>query len=992
MSENKKFIRKMMIRLPIVLAVGALLYFAFPYLKPEVEEIPAEDTLTEAEIQEQIWVDSIYNTLTEDERIGQTFMIRAHSNKGLDHEQKVMGLVKDYHVGGLCFFQGTPRKQAELLNGYQANARLPLMVSMDAEWGLGMRFKSAGISFPRQLALGAISDNRLIYDMGTEVARQCKRLGVHVNFAPVVDINNNPDNPVINNRSFGEDRYNVTAKSYMYATGMQDNGIMACAKHFPGHGDTDVDSHYDLPIIPHGFNRLDSVEMYPFKVLAQQKIQSVMMAHLSIPVLDDTPNLPSSLSTKITTDLLKEKIGFEGLIFTDGLGMQGARKHFQPGEIEVGALVAGNDVLLLPPDVPVAYSAIKKALTDGTLSWTRVEEAVKKILRSKYRLGLTEFTPVELTNIERDLNTPQALILKEKLIQQSLTTVRNQDNILPIKNTKNIATLAIGETTKTDFQKSVDQYGSITHLNQSKNISAAQSTTLLNKLKSKDLVVVSLHDMSSFSKKEFGVPLAVRGFLEKLNRQNKVILVIFGSPYSLRYFDNFNHVMVAYREDDMVQNVTAQAVFGAIPTNGKLPITASPLSTYGMGIPTANLMRLQNGLPEAVGINGELLKAGIDSIANHAIQIKATPGCVVLVAKDRKIIFQEAYGHHTQAKKRPMRTDDIFDLASVTKVAATTLSLMKLYDEGKIDINQRMSTYMPELRNTNKRDVVIKDVLAHRARLHSWIPFYEETKTKKGNLKTSVYHGKKSTQYNIQVANNIYMNKSYVDTIWKRIHDSELRDKAGYKYSDLGMIMFSKMIKDVAGKPLNEYADEQFYTPLGLETMTFLPLKKYDKSRIVPSEKDSYFRGQVIRGHVHDMGAAMLGGVSGHAGLFGSAEDLAVILQMLLNGGEYGGTRYLQPSTVDLFTNRHPDETRRGLGFDMKQTDRRETANMANSATASTFGHSGFTGIIVWADKDNQLIYIFLSNRTYPTMNNFKLGREDIRPRIQQKIYDAMGR
>jgi len=992
MSKNKQFIRNMMIRLPIVLAVGALIYFAFPYLQPKVEETPEVPQLTEAEILEQNWVDSIYNVLTEDERIGQTMMIRAHSDKGRDYEQKVMDLVKTYRVGGLCFFQGTPRRQAELLNDYQANARLPLMVSMDAEWGLGMRFKEAGFSFPRQLALGAISDNRLIYDMGAEVARQCKRLGVHVNFAPVVDINNNPDNPVINDRSFGEDRYNVTAKSYMYATGMQDNGLMACIKHFPGHGDTDVDSHYDLPIIPHGLNRLDSVEMYPFKVLVQQKIQSVMMAHLSIPALDDTPNLPSSLSPKITTDLLKEKIGYEGLIFTDGLGMQGARKHFADGEIEVRALAAGNDVLLLPPDVPVAYSAIKKALNEGTLTWSRIEEAVKKILHAKYRLGLTSFTPVSLTNLEQDLSPPKAFLLKEKLIQQSLTTVRNYDNILPVKNTKNIATLAIGETTRTEFQKSVDQYGAITHINQSKNISAAQSTALLNKLKSKDLVIVSLHDMSKYSRKEFGVPLAVRGFLEKLNRQNKVILVIFGSPYSLRYFDDFNHVMLAYREDNMVQDIAAQAVFGAIGTSGKLPVTASSLSTYGTGVPTQSLMRLSTAKPEMVGFDAGLLQFGVDSIANYAIQIGATPGCVVLVAKDRKIVYKKAYGYQTQAKKRPMRTDDIFDLASVTKVAATTLSLMKLYDEGKVDINQTMSAYMPELRGTNKQDLVIKDVLAHRSRLFPWIPFYEETLTKRGKLKTSVYHGKKSDKYSVQVANNIYMNKSYVDTIWKRIHDSELRDRMEYKYSDLGMILFSKMVNDVTGKPLNVYAEEQFYAPLGLASVGYLPLKKHDKNRLVPSENDGYFRGQVLRGHVHDMGAAMLGGVSGHAGLFGNAEDLAVIFQMLLNGGEYGGTRYFQYSTVDLFTNRHPSATRRGIGFDMKQTDQRETANIAAAAPASTFGHLGFTGISAWADKDNQLIYIFLSNRTYPKMTNYKLGREDIRPRIQQKIYEAFVR
>ncbi len=980
-----------MIRLPIILLIGALLYFVPQYMEPKAEKVPEEDP-DEAARLEQIWVDSVYNVLTEDERIGQTFMVRAHSDKTPEYEQKVMALVKDYHLGGLCFFQGTPRKQAELLNGYQANARLPLMVAMDAEWGLGMRFKAAGISFPRQLALGAISDNRLIYDMGAEVARQCKRLGVHVNFAPVVDINNNPDNPVINDRSFGEDRYNVTAKSYMYAMGMQDNGIMACAKHFPGHGDTDVDSHLDLPVIPHGLNRLDSVEMYPFKVLAQQGLQSVMMAHLSIPALDDTPNVPSSLSPKITTGLLKEKIGYEGLIFTDGLGMKGVRKYYEPGEIEVSALAAGNDILLLPPDVPAAYSAIKKALTEGRLSWADMEVRVKKILGAKYRLGLTDFTPISLTNIENELNSPQALILKERLIQHSLTTVRNNDNILPIKNTKNIATLAIGETTKTAFQKSLDQYGTFTHLNQSKNISAAQSKSLLSQLKNKDLVIVSLHDMSKYSKKEFGIPLAVRGFLEKLNIQNKVVLTVFGSPYSLRYFDNFNNILLAYREDNMVQDVAAQAIFGAIGTNGKLPVTATPSSAYGMGVPTQDLLRLQRSLPEAVGVNGQMLEYGVDSIANYAIEIGATPGCVVLVAKDRKIIFNKAYGHHTKTKKRPMRTDDIFDLASVTKVAATTLSMMKLYEEGKIDIHNTMGTYMPELRGTNKQDLVIKDVLAHRARLFPWIPFYEETLTKKKRLKNSIYQGKKSNKYSVQVANNIYMNKNHVDTVWKRIYESELRDRTEYKYSDLGMILFSKMINQVSGQPLNVYADREFYTPLGLETTTFLPLEKHKKSNIVPSEIDNYFRGQTIQGHVHDMGAAMLGGVSGHAGLFGSSEDLAVIFQMLLNGGYYGGKQYLQSSTVDLFTNRHPNATRRGLGFDMKQTDQRETANIAKSAPANTFGHLGFTGISAWADKDNQLIYIFLSNRTYPTMNNFKLGKEDIRPRIQQKIYDALGR
>ncbi len=980
-----------MIRLPILLALAAAVYFIPKHFIPKSETEEANEP-TEAERIERNWVDSVYNVLTEDERIGQLFMVRAHSNKGADHEKSVQELVEKYHVGGLCFFQGTPRKQAELLNRYQAKARLPMMVSMDAEWGLGMRFKEAGISFPRQLALGAVSDNRLIYDMGAEVARQCKRLGVHVNFAPVVDINNNPDNPVINDRSFGEDRYNVTAKSYMYAMGMQDNGLMACAKHFPGHGDTDVDSHLDLPVINHDFNRLDSVELYPFKVMAQHGLQSMMIAHLSIPSLDDTPNLASTLSPKIVTDLLQGKLGYEGLIFTDGLGMKGVTKYYGPGEVEVNAMIAGNDVLLLPPDVAAAQTAIKKALTEGRLTWERLEVSVKKILKSKYRLDLQTFTPINLNNIENELNTPEALVLKRKLIENTLTIVRNNDNALPIQDLKNkkIAALAIGESTKTPFQKSLDNYANVTHLNTSKEISAAKANSLLSQLKGKDIVIVSLHDMSKYSKKEFGVPLAVRSFLDKLNAQNKVILTVFGSPYSLRYFDNINNIMLAYREDDMVQEATAEALFGAFSVNGKLPVTASGASVYGMGLSTPDLKILQHASPEAVGLDASRLQSGVDSIANYALEIGATPGCVVLVAKEGKIVFNKAYGYHTKAKKRKMRTDDVFDLASLTKVAATTLSMMKLYDDGKVDIHNTMGTYMPELTSTNKSNLVIKDVMAHRAALHPWIPFYKETLTKKKGLMSSVYHRKKSDAYSVQVANNIYMKNTYQDTIWKRIHDSELRSTKEYKYSDLGFILFSKMVKQITGQPLNDYAQQNFYSPLNLKSTTFLPLEKIEKSRIVPSEKDNYFRSQVLQGHVHDMGAAMLGGVSGHAGLFGNAEDMAVIFQMLLNGGYYGGKQYLQPSTVDLFTNRHEQCTRRGIGWDMKQTSRSETANICKSSSPNTFGHLGFTGISAWADKDQQLIYVFLSNRTYPSMHNYKLGKEDIRPRIQQKIYDAL--
>jgi beta-glucosidase-like glycosyl hydrolase len=333
------------------------------------------------------WVDSIYNVMTDDERIGQLFMIRAHSDKGEDHVREVAKFINTYHVGGLCFFQGTPEKQASLTNYYQTlSSRVPLMVSMDAEWGLGMRLKETTVSYPRQLGLGAIQDNTLIYDMGKEIARQCRRLGVHVNFAPDADINNNANNPVINTRSFGENRYNVLAKSAMYMRGMQDNNVMACAKHFPGHGDTDTDSHFDLPQVNYGMERLEEVELFPFKSLAQHGIQSMMIAHLSVPSIDATANLPTSLSRKAVTELLREKMGYQGLIFTDGLEMKGVTKYFKDGEVEARAIQAGVDILLLPEDIAASFAKIKTYIERGDIDKNQIERSVKRILHAKYRL------------------------------------------------------------------------------------------------------------------------------------------------------------------------------------------------------------------------------------------------------------------------------------------------------------------------------------------------------------------------------------------------------------------------------------------------------------------------------------------------------------------------------------------------------------------------------------------------------------------------------
>jgi beta-N-acetylhexosaminidase len=953
---------------------------------------PEEDS--ESLKREQEWIDNIFNSMTQDERIGQLFMIRAHSDKGAEHEAAVERLIKDYHVGGLCFFQGTPEKQVQLINRFQAQAKkIPIMVSMDAEWGLGMRFKSDGFSYPKQLMLGAIQDNTLIYNMGRQIAKELRRTGVHINFAPVVDVNNNPNNPVINTRSFGEDRYNVTAKSYMYMKGMQDNKVMACAKHFPGHGDTDTDSHYDLPQILHSRERLDSIEMFPFQVLSQHGIQSMMVAHLFIPAIDNTANLPTTLSDKAVTDILKGEMNFKGLIFTDGLGMQGVSKHHASGELEVKALKAGNDVLLLPESTPIAFKKIKESMNNGSLDSMTVYESVKKIIRSKYKLGLTSFSPISVTNVRADITGPNSQIMKRKLTEKAMTLVRNKNNTIPFKDiaNKKIASLAIGTSSHTSFQSYLSKYSNISHSRTDASVSNA--SLLITKFKSYDEVVVSLHNMSSQSSKAFGVKSSAVSFLTKLQEVTNVTLVVFGNPYSLKYFDNVATILECYDDDPITEMVAAHAIYGAIPISGKLPITASEKSKFGDGISTNSLMRLQYDIPESVGMDSRIL-ASIDTIAQQALSQKATPGMQVLIAKDGKVVFQKSYGYHTGKKRKRVQNSDIFDLASLTKVMASTISIMKLQDEGEVNVYNTLGTHLTKAKGTNKENILLQDIMAHQGRLLAWIPFYKETisKSKRNPQPLKKYYKKSKTgKYNIPVTSNLFLDENYLNEIWKQIWESDLQSTSSYKYSDLGFYMMAEIVKENGGMPIDQYAMENFYKPLGLGRTMYNPLDRFPKTDIIPSEIDRYFRRQTIQGHVHDMGAAMMGGVSGHAGLFSTGGDLAVICQMLLNGGYYGGTQYIQSGTIRSFATRYPGSTRRGLGFDMKQTNSAKSQNVSEKASYNTYGHTGFTGTAIWIDPDTNLVYIFLSNRTYPNMNNFKLNKLDIRPRIQTVLYEAMG-
>ena len=923
------------------------------------------------------WVDSVYESMDQQSRLGQLFMIRAHSDKGPDYEKKVAELIEKYKVGAVCFFQGTAIRQAELTNEYQKlSPHVPLFVAMDAEWGVGMRLKSSTVSFPRQLTLGSIQDNELIYEMGKEIGQQLRRLGVHINFAPVADINNNASNPVIHTRSFGEDKYNVSIKSYRYAQGLQESQVMACAKHFPGHGDTDVDSHHDLPVIPHSLARLDSVELYPFKALINKGIDAVMVAHLQVPVLEKEENRPTTLSKSTITGLLRNQLNFEGIIFTDAMEMKGVTKNYPPGIVEAEALLAGNDMLVLPEDIEASFREINRYLKEGKISMDQVEKSVKRILAAKYKYGLTDFSEIEIEGLDQYLNRPEVMALKEKLISEAITLVKNKEDFIPIQKIQDVqfASLTIGGKTPSAFNNRLNSYADFTHYGYDKNA----HEELLEKLGSKDVVVTSLHGIRGNMTNHFGLSTETIEFLRELNQRTKLIIVIFGTPYTLSLFDNFDWLIVGYEEDSLNQDIAAQAIFGAIPFMGRLPVTASDQSRFNQGIFTKKLFRMGFSTPESQQMKSDQLQK-IENIIQEGIGNKAFPGAVVMVARKGKVIYHEAFGNHTYQSKNQVSKEDVYDLASITKAAASTLAIMKMEELGLLHIDDPLEKYFPELIDTDKSQITLRALMTHTAGLKSWIPFYKSTLVKEKKTvypSQDYYHRDKTESFEVEVADKMYLRKDFADSVKLAVLCSPISSNQNYLYSDLGFIMIGELVFRLTGMELDQWVQKHIYKPLQIDQIGFKPLTWTNPERIVPSEEDRYFRKQILKGHVHDMTAAMLGGVSGHAGLFSNALDLGIVMQMLIQGGNYGGLKILEKSTVLKFTKRQPVPGARGIGFDMKDLE--------------TFGHTGFTGTMVWADPLHELVVVFLSNRTYPTMRNAAINKYEIRKKIWDAIYESL--
>lgn len=957
------------------------------------------------------WVDSVMNKLTLKEKVGQLFIYTIAPVETKRNQILLKDAVDTYKVGGLLFSGGKMQNQAELTNQAQRMAKIPLMITFDGEWGLAMRLRGTPV-FPRNMVLGCIQDNRLIYEYGREMARQCRQLGVQVNFAPVADVNINPKNPVINTRSFGEDPVRVADKVVAYASGLEGGGVLSVCKHFPGHGDTDVDSHKALPVLPFTRERLDSVELYPFKEAIRAGLSGMMVGHLQVPVIEPVGGLPSSLSRNIVYDLLTEEFAFKGLIFTDALAMKGVSGN---GNVSLQALKAGNDMVLAPRNLKEEIAAVLEAIEKKELTREDIENKCRKVLTYKYVLGLSKKPFVQISGLGQRINTPQTRDLIRRLNLAAVTVLNNKDQVLPLHADKahKIALLEVGNAGETNaLAEQMAQYASLVRFRLRPGMAEAENKKLRDSLATYKRIIVAVSEQRLAS---------YQPFFAKFAPENPVVYLFFTPGKMMmqihRAVSHASAVLLGHSPNEEVQRRVADVLFAKASADGRLSASLGGLFKAGAGVTITPKTPL-HFIPEEYGLSSSVLHR-IDSIALDGIRQGAYPGCQIVVLKEGHVMVDKTFGTHTGKGSARVQPTDIYDLASLSKTTGTLLALMKLYDKGRFNLTDRISDYLPFLERTNKKDITIQELLYHQSGLPSGIVFYREAideDSYEGRLfmprkdarhplqlgtstwanpkfafKKEYVASSKTEDYTLQICDNLWLNPSFFKEIERKIVEAPMKPKT-YRYSDIGFILLRLIVEKLSGMPMDIYLQREFYDPMGLGRTGYLPLHRYPKSEIVPSSIDRFLRKTTLQGFVHDEATAFQGGVSGNAGLFSNAREVAQVYQMLLNGGELNGHRYLSKETCQLFSTSVSKISRRGLGFDKPDVQNPGKSPCGSHAPAKVFGHTGFTGTCAWADPVNGLVYVFLSNRIYPDVLNRKLGRLKIREQIQDVIYEAMNK
>ena len=933
---------------------------------------------------QQKWVDSVYQSLSLDQKIGQLFTPMVFSKNENDHFNEIKNLIEKYHIGGIIFSLGGPVKQSQWLNEFQSLSKVPLMVSMDAEWGVSMRLDSV-VAFPWSMTLGAIKENEIVRKIGQRMGEQEKTLGVHMSYTPVLDINTNPQNPIIGNRSFGEDPERVAEKGVALMRGHHDAGILTSGKHFPGHGDTAKDSHKTLPTVNFDRSRLQKIELLSFKKAIEQGLSSVMTAHLNVPSLT-LSNDPTSLSNGVVTELLKQQMGFNGLAVTDALNMKGAEPVDSDTNMDLLALLAGNDVLLISKDIPSGVEKIKKAYNKLPTVRIRVEESVKKILKAKFKVGLTQKPKVDTQNLYQSLNTRKDSLLIEEAYAKSITLVKNDKQLLPLNPQTTYAHIKLGNNDSGVFETRLRDFVNI------KSITPSSIEKTLSTLEGFEKVIISYHRSnhspflsSDFSKKEMEL-------IQAIARGHELILNLFVNPYPLIDLGDLSSIealVVSYQNSTICQRLSAELMNGYGSFMGSLPVGISETFPAGVGIDFKPLVENKRINWIEKGFDPNQL-AEIDEFAQQVIDSAMTPGMQILVAKRGEIVYHKSFGHHTYDRKIKVENHHLYDLASLTKITATLPLIMRELDITKYGLESLLKDFIPELKGSNKANLSVKDVLSHYAKLTPWIPFYKQTLDKNARQLRKFYRNYSNKRFSIPVANQLYLRSNFTEIIKKQVIESPLLDSLYYRYSDLSYYLFKNYFERKYKKPLDDLVNEFLYQPLGLNRTLFNPWKSIAKEEIVPSEIDDYFRHQELRGFVHDMGAAMQGGVGGHAGLFSTAEEVYKIMQMYLQKGNANGKQFISSKTFDDFNNCYYCEqgNRRGVGFDKPQLE--GEGSTCGCVSDISFGHMGFTGTYAWVDPDQELIFVFLSNRTYPSMSNNLMGKNNVRTRMQALVYKAL--
>ena len=952
------------------------------FLSAQLDPLQALDSMEQGQ-----WVDATYRSMSLEERIGQLFMVMAASSDQ-NAQNQVAQWIKDYKIGGVVFSTGGPIRQAKLSNALQEISKTPLLIAMDAEWGLAMRLDST-YAFPWNTTLGAIQDSIVLEQIGYRIGKHARRLGVHINFAPVADVNINPNNPIIGNRSFGEHPNLVANNARLLMEGMHRAGILTSAKHFPGHGDTATDSHHALPLLPFTRARLDSVELFPYRELFKAGLPSVMIAHMAVPALTKSGSIPTSLSDTLISELLIKELNFNGLIFTDALNMKGVDASDKGINTSLTAFLAGNDILLMPKNVASDITTFINAYQDGVITENRLAHSVKKILKAKYKAGLNRYKPILADQLFEDLNTPEDDVVYERAMEEAITVLKNEDDLIGLTELEklNIGYLALGPAPHKSFLEHLRLYAKVDE------IKIDDLTALEHKENPYNLILIGIHQPNDNPWKSHKL---TKSEIEALSRISnlpdcKKVLTVFAKPYLLgdiSGFANIDALILAYQNSKISQETAAELIFGVFPARGKVPVTAHPDYPGGSGLQTKSLRRLGYSTPNRVQLKEEKLRE-IDTLVLRAIDSLYFPGAQVLVARHGQVVYHKAFGKATYEDKAAVSKSDLYDLASLTKILATLPMLMKMEELGDLALNDTFADLDSQFKESSLRDVTVLKALSHYGRLPAWIPFYIYTLGPDQMPSPDFYSKGPSENYSVQVADRLFITRNYSDSIYARIGRQPLKSNR-YRYSDLAYYVFKKYIEQKRKQPLDVAVDSFLLKPIGAYRTSFNPVNKFQKSEIIPSEIDDYYRHQKVHGYVHDMGAAMQGGVGGHAGLFANANDVAKIMQMYLQGGYYGGKRFIEERTVEKFNKCYfcNFNVRRGVGFD--KPDLSDRGPTCKCVSRKSFGHSGFTGTYTWADPASGILYVFLSNRTYPSASNNSLIRSQLRTRIQQVIYDSV--